>query len=165
MPGKKSSSNGVVLINAAFLQEVKESFSELWETLSVLRWTCRAEIADAQQAHQWVSTLAKFRGEVSDLFSIEETFGYLELQSSKKSCVPADLDATKVRSQHAELYLRITELCELVEEAQYRGTLCRDFGELVEEFQKFDAEFRMHEQRESNLIEIGLGLTAGAAKP
>jgi hypothetical protein len=156
---RKTSGNCIVLINAAFLQEVKESFSELWEKIAVLRSMTSSQITDSEQIHHWVKLLAECKKELSSEFSLEETFGYISLDRATNTWEKLDRDASDVRAQHAELYCHLTELCEQVEEAQYRGTIVRDFQQYIEAFQTFDAAFRSHEQQEARFIEIGLGIT------
>ncbi len=62
----------------------------------------------------------------------------------------------QAKQQHRELYLVIHELCETAEEAQYRGVADREFNELLTATADFDAQFRAHEQLESELMTDGL---------
>lgn len=157
---KKTKGKVVVLINAAFLQEVKESFSELWEKLSRLRSIVNFESMDAEQIHSWVSLLADCKNLLSSEFSLEETFGYISMDRASNNWERLGTDASDIRAQHAELYCHLMELCEQAEEAQYRGTVVRDFGQYVQAFQQFDGSLQSHERQEARLIEVGLGIAS-----
>ncbi len=142
-------------VNAAFLQEVKDSNLPLWATLRELR-ELAANVTDRIEAsRQFVNRLDELRDSIGLQFSLEETYGFV---SGVRSTVAFGCgDARDAQMQHRELYLQLHELCEQVEEAQYRGTISRDFGEYYSSFEAFDACFRAHEELEAELIRCGLG--------
>ncbi len=152
----KSQTCGCVTINPAFLQEVKEAYSSVWENMHQLLDAAARGLPLSVDMNHWVAQLSSLRGQLSSEFSLEETYGYVTNATQVISC--HNLDPAVTRSQHAELYLQLSELCEQVEEAQYRGTLMRDFPSYAESFFAFIDRLQAHERSEAKLIEYGLGL-------
>ncbi len=142
------------MINAAFLQEVKESNVELWDTIHDLRHLIEGATSNAQNARQLVSLLSQLRDQLAFAFSLEEAYGFIE---GCRGIAPLIAQRAQLaKQQHRELYLIIHELCETAEEAQYRGVADREFNDLLNATADFDAQFRAHEQLESELMTDGL---------
>jgi len=154
----KTQTYGVLTINAAFLQEIKEACSPLWERVYQLRESALNGLPLSVDVNHWVSQLTDLRAQLVNAFSLEETYGYITSASRPLAGVP--FDPSEVRAQHAELYMQLSELCEQVEEAQYRGTIVRDFSNYSVAFSSFADALQCHEQNEARLIEHGLGLTS-----
>jgi hypothetical protein len=141
------------MINAAFLQEVKDSHVELWETVHQLRQMIEAASCSASNARTLVSLLGQLRDQLAFEFSLEEAYGFIE---GCRGIAPVVAQrAATAKQQHRELYLLIHELCEQAEEAQYRGVENREFAELLAMAADFDAQLRAHELLESELITTG----------
>ena len=147
---------GYVTINAAFLQEVKEAFSELWEKVRQMVQSAQEGLPLSVDLNHWVTQLTELRGHLASEFSLEETYGYIT--RAAKPLAGSAIDPSVTRNQHAELYLQLSELCEQVEEAQYRGTLMRDFWVYTKSFYVFVDSLQQHERMEARLIEHGLGI-------
>lgn len=145
-----------VTINAAFLQEVKEANSQLWETQYSLRTIAQQKSVSEPEIHAWVAKLTDFRRQLSTEFALEETYGYIS--SAQHQHIKVGVDPSVTLKQHRELYLQLLEVCERVEESQYVGTILRDFRIHVACFQEFDAGMSEHERLESQMIRYGLGL-------
>ncbi len=147
------------MINAAFLQEVKESNIELWETIHQLRLLVEggdgaSVSSSASNARQLVTLLSQLRDQLAFAFSLEEAYGFIE---GCRGIAPLIAQRAQLaKQQHRELYLLIHELCETAEEAQYRGVADREFNELLSAAADFDAQLRAHEQLESELMTDGL---------
>ena len=138
------------MINGAFLQEVKDANVELWHALHDLRRLI-SEPGDALTASkELVGLLGRLRDLLARQFSLEETYGYIDLGRSIPTVV--NERSAQARAQHQELYLRIHELCEQAEEAQYRGTAVRELSALLNLAAEFDECLRAHEELESELI-------------
>ncbi len=152
-----SQKQSVTVVNAAFLQELKDSNTALWSTLRALR-SIDVHLADVREATKlFVTKLGELRDCLAFQFSLEETYGYLE--GVKDNRVRWQLsDAAEAKRQHSDLYLQIHELCEQAEEAQYRGTIGRDFAIYLGAFETFDLCLSAHEDLEAQLIQCGLGL-------
>lgn len=145
------------VVNAAFLQEVKDSNEELWTVLDQIRLIEPAKQENKACCKRLVDCLSELRDCVGLQFSLEETYGFITAACESKAA--SLLNAEEARQQHRELYLQLHELCEQAEEAQYRGTIGRDLGNYLEAFERFDACFEAHEQLEADLIQDGLGNT------
>lgn len=146
------------MINAAFLQEVKESNVELWDTVHELRQLIESATSNAHNARALVTLLGRLRDQLAFAFSLEEAYGFIE---GCRGIAPLIAQrAQMAKQQHRELYLLIHELCESAEEAQYRGVADREFSELLAATADFDAQFRAHEQLESELMTSGLQVLA-----
>ncbi len=144
------------IVNAAFLQEVKDSNLELWSILRELRGIRLGEEDNRDASRRMVDKLSVLRDCIGLEFSLEETYGFMEGAPRTMALGAANADDAKM--QHRELYLQLHELCEQAEEAQYRGTIGRDLPVLLDAFAAFDASFRAHEELESELIRCGLGM-------
>ena len=146
-----------IRVNAAFLQEVKDSNLGLWTTLRDLRAIdpgCEDSIA---ASHAFVDLIGRLREALALQFSLEETYGYIQASACRFRSL-GGADATAAKMQHSELYLQLHELCEQVEEAQYRGTISRDLAAFLGDFEAFDDCFLAHEALEAELICSGLGI-------
>lgn len=143
------------IINAAFLQEVKDSNLRLWSVLGELR-EIRLGEDPRETALQLVDRLSELRDCIGLEFSLEETYGFIE--GAHPSHYIGVANAETAKNQHRELYLQLHEICEQVEEAQYRGTIGRDLPIYLGAFEGFDIAFRAHEELESELIRCGLGV-------
>jgi hypothetical protein len=142
------------MINAAFLQEVKEANVELWDTIHGLRQLIEGASSSADNARRLVTLLGQLRDQLAFAFSLEEAYGFIE---GCRGIAPRIAQRAQLaKQQHRELYLLIHELCETAEEAQYRGVADREFSELLAAAADFDAQFRAHEQLESELMTEGL---------
>lgn len=139
-------------VNPAFLQEIKDSNSELWQTLKQIRQVYTSDLARSRIAHDLVRLLDDFRDHLALQFSLEEAYGYLELPASTPAHSEEAERAEQARRQHCSLYLEISELCERAEELQYRGLATEQLSLLVEETQSFEARFQSHEALERQLI-------------
>lgn len=138
-------------VNPAFLQEIKDSNPDLWDAIHRLRQICECEQSPAQTARGLARTLDALRDHLSLQFSLEESYGYLELTAA--SSKPLGELATQAHSQHCTLYLALSELAEQAEELQYRGVEAEQLRKLIHAVQKFDTQLRKHEQLENELIE------------
>jgi len=61
------------VVNAAFLQEVKESNFELWALFREIREITPGDWDSQQSAHQFVEKLSELRDSIGLLFTLEET--------------------------------------------------------------------------------------------
>lgn len=149
------------IVNAAFLQEVKDSNVRLWSVLHELRELRVGNAELRTLAHDMVELMSELRDSIALEFSLEETYGFIEGASRIGGLGMPDARMSKI--QHRELYLQLNELCEQVEEAQYRGTIARDLPIYLDSFQRFDLAMRAHEEFESELIRCALGVRAQRA--
>jgi hypothetical protein len=146
----------ITLVNAAFLQEVKDSNLRLWSVLRELRDLHVGQSDPRELSRELVQLLGELRDAIALEFSLEETYGFIEGGARIGGIGMPDAALAKI--QHRELYLQLHELCEQVEEAQYRGTISRDLADYVHGFERFDLALRAHEEFEAELIRCAFGI-------
>ena len=157
-----ATSTKTLSVNAAFLQDIKDNNPDLWLTFNQLRAICH-DSSDGCRLHSLIDTarllshtLDALRTHIGLQFSLEESYGYIEL--------PAHADVTNERqiesvlSQHCTLYLMISDLAEQAQELQYRGAEPEQLTQLIQSAQHFDTEFQRHECDENKLIELEIRL-------
>ena len=150
-----------LVINPAFLQEIKDSNPDLWQAVHALRQTCEADDDRAPIAKRLVRQLDDLRDALAFQFALEESYGFIVVPAVAESqrLVPAAAESQRLVSageahaQHYSLYLRLSELAERAEELQYRGMAVSRLEELVAAARAFDTALRDHERLEAELIE------------
>ena len=70
------SKTSTVTINAAFLQEIKEVNSDMWDLLDSVKKLCSAPQHVEYQGRQVVEALAELRDKLAMHFALEEAYGY-----------------------------------------------------------------------------------------
>lgn len=146
-----------LVVNPAFLQEIKDSNPDLWQTVHQLRQVCDCDDAPAKQSRQLTRLLDSLRDQLALQFSLEESYGYMAVPQHSSTTL-GEL-ANRAQSQHGMLYIRLSELAEQAEELQYRGVEPSQLHALVEQTCDFDAQLREHERMENELIERSFGLS------
>lgn len=165
-----TTSTKTLVVNPAFLQEIKDSNPDLWYAVHRLRQLCDSQEEPACLARQLVRQLDELRDLLALQFALEESYGFIEVaassvsaggaegpghrtESSSSAGAPSADGSSRVHSQHCSLYLQLTDLAERAEELQYRGVAVAQLRQLIEQTQKFDAQLREHENFETGLIE------------
>ncbi|TWT76217.1 hypothetical protein CA13_67090 [Planctomycetes bacterium CA13] len=155
-------SSNQLAVNAAFLQEIKDSNPELWKTWYQLRQVCDSTDEPRQVAIKMVKLLDQLRDVIAMHFALEECYGYVEVPIDSKNgsfvCKSRDgvTDVNDTKTQHCALYLEASDLAEVAEEYQYRGVAAAQIQELVQRFRQFDEHWQAHERCENELIECFL---------
>ena len=154
---KTATSVTTTMVNAAFLQEVKDSNIQFWQNVHDFKRLLNQSAAVVEQSTKMVRLLSELRDSMALEFSLEETYGYIEGYSAGNSVSASK--AGQAKRQHRELYLHLHEISESAEEAQYRGTIVQDYQTLVVACKEFLAVLEAHEKLESDLIrhEFGIG--------
>ena len=162
-----------LVVNPAFLQEIKDSNPAYWQSLHQVRQVCQSHADKRQVSSRLVELLDGLRDNVAMQFALEECYGYVELPrphvprtsltgdsltgDSSLSCDADDQLVREVRGEHCSLYLELSDLAERAEEYQYRGLGMAEVDELIERTRQFDARLREHELMENELIDRSLG--------
>ncbi|MEM6776296.1 MAG: hypothetical protein AAF670_01495 [Planctomycetota bacterium] len=157
-----SHSTDTYLVNAAFLQEIKESNPPLWHASHELRARCDLGNADREMPQATVKAFASGLDALRDLlalqFSLEESYGYIRVPNvppaTAAGSAPISLqtDSRQAIDQHRALYLHLVDLVEEAEELQYRGCDQNCLGELTEKVDDFLRCLTAHERLEDELI-------------
>ncbi|KLU06954.1 hypothetical protein RISK_000755 [Rhodopirellula islandica] len=154
-----------ILINAAFLQEIKDSNPNLWLAASELRALCEAEHWDPDTTSQalikqFVRALGELRDLIAFQFGLEESYGYLRTVGPTPQLANASPDFAEVQQQlqlaleqHQRLYLDLCDLVEQSEELQYRGCDRSAVVSFAEQVAHFTRQMTRHERLEAELIE------------
>lgn len=146
-----------LVVNPAFLQEIKDSNPDLWQAVHQLRQVCECDEEPVKVCRQLTRLLDGLRDQISLQFTLEESYGYMSIAKSGSGSLGGL--AAKAQSQHGMLFLQLSELAEQAEELQYRGVEANQLQELVASTQRFDANLREHERIESELIDQSFGLS------
>ncbi len=147
-----------LVVNPAFLQEIKDSHTDLWHSVHELRQTCERAAgppgdADASQtAKRLVRLLDDLRELLGLQFALEEAYGFVALPGPPNGSRTGELSEL-MQVQHCSLFLRLSDLAERAEELQYRGMAECELDRLISEATAFDAALREHERLETELIE------------
>ena len=144
------------VVNPAFLQEVKDSNPDLNRALTDLRQL----LSSREPTYRICCRLTRLLDELRDLlalqFSLEESYGYLEVVGDPDESI-GNL-ASQTQSEHGLLYMAVSDLAQQAEELQYRGVEANHLLLLLQRTRAFDLELREHESAESELIERSYGL-------
>ena len=143
-------STTMLVVNPAFLQEIKDSNPDLWHTVQQVRRVCLCSEEPQQISRQLTRLLDSLRDQLALQFSLEETYGYVTIADHHNSTL-CDL-ATQTLAQHRMLYLALTDLAEAAEELQYRGVEPEQLHVLIERTREFSKNLEDHEQIENQLI-------------
>lgn len=159
-------------VNAAFLQEIKDSNPHLWHEVHRLRTLCELEPCDVEQPQstirEFISCLDELRDLLALQFALEESYGliagdsvaarrFAELLSLDKQNTAEQERQDMVRTvtdQHRCLYLYLIDLVEQAEELQYRGCDAECLKTLAQSIQRFSADLTAHERLEAELIRL-----------
>jgi hypothetical protein len=152
-----TTSSKTLVVNPAFLQEIKDSNPDLWDLIHRLRQVCQCDEEPSKLSRQLTRLLDSLRDQLALQFSLEESYGYLAVPDHP-SHVLSEL-ASRTRSQHGMLYMQLSELAEQAEELQYRGVEASQLRLLIERTRDFDADLREHERAEGELIERSFDLS------
>lgn len=147
-----TTSTRTLVVNPAFLQEIKDSNPDLWHAVHELRQTCQSDCEPAQIARRLVRQLDDLRDLLALQFALEESYGFIEVSPAVAANLEMGEVAVEAHSQHCSLYLRLNDLAEQAEELQYRGVAVDQLRELIAEAEDFDYSLRQHEQLEQSLI-------------
>lgn len=160
------------LVNAAFLQEIKDSNPHLWHEVHRLRTLCEVESIDFDKPQTSLRELIGCLDGLRDLlalqFALEESYGLIAADTATAQHAAAQQSIAEqneaererqqmvrdVTGQHRKLYLQLIDLVELSEELQYRGCETRNLRMLVDSIERFSADLTAHERLEAELIRI-----------
>lgn len=152
-----------LLVNPAFLQEIKDSNPDLWQAIHELRQSCESQGDPERTARRLVRQLDELRVLVSLQFALEESYGFVEVGPSAARSPFFEM-AERIHAQHYSLFLRLSDLAEQAEEYQYRGVAAERLPELIMKSRAFDSALRDHERLENDLIELAYEGSIGGGK-
>ncbi len=143
-------SSRTIVLNAAFLQEIKEDDVMLRQLLQQVRVRfSEGRWLDHPARDTW-QLLEQLRDQLATHFTLEEACGYLE--TSLEEAPELSCKAAQLRNEHGPLFLQICEICELCAQGIHTRSGRRWLGRVAMRFWQFDVRFRKHEQQEEALI-------------
>lgn len=142
-----------VTVNVAFLREIKEVHTELWEGLMQLQMLCSRPISLRSQSTELVERLKELLDMLAFHFTLEEAYGYFD--DPVYVSAPFSDRVEQLRAEHSILY---TQLCRIVDEADAllrRGKLAALTTITPVAFERFAKRFLEHEEAEMKLTQDG----------
>lgn len=142
-----------VVLNPAFLREIKEDDRRLRELLSQLRSHFELPPHPARCA-EGLELLAACRDQLATHFTLEEAYGYFEdpIEAAPQLCQAAEA----LLEEHGPLFAAFRELADAAEQAVRDRDLAASWGAVAERFALCDMMLQEHESRENELIRQGL---------
>ncbi len=134
------------VVNSAFMNELKECNSQLWEDVNTLgSYTQEPFCADwiEQEAG---SLLRRLRDELSTQFRLEETFGFVAGPSLHQ-----DRNVSKAMDQHLGIVLMCVALSEQLDDLEYCGMLSSETLGIWNQMKRLYETIMEHEALERRL--------------
>lgn len=150
------STTTLLSVNPAFLQEIKDSNPDYWESIHRIQIICHSPDDPNTVCRSLVKALDVLRDTVALQFSLEESYGYIVVGDRRdfdSSETPITEKAASSHAEHRTLYIKLSELAEVAEELQYRGVEFPTLLVLSERVSEFIEHLQRHERDEANLIE------------
>ena len=134
------------VVNSAFMNELKECNSPLWEDVNTLGSYAQEPFCGDWIEQEAGTLLRRLREELSAQFRLEETFGYVAGPSHYQ-----DPNVTKAMDQHLSIVLRCVALSEQLDDYEYGGTLASETMAMWHEMKKLYEAIMEHEALERRL--------------
>lgn len=106
------------VVNVAFLQELKESHSNLWEDVNLLGAYVQEPFCADWIEQNGGPLLRRLREGLSSQFRLEETFGYVDGPSGV-----VDKEVEQAIDQHLRIILQCVAMSEQFDDLEYSGQL------------------------------------------
>ncbi len=142
--------SGIIVLNAAFLQEIKEDDVLLRQLLDQARQRFENRRWLNHSLRDTWRMLEALRDQLATHFTLEEACGYLE--TSLEEVPELSEQAARLKNEHGPLFQQICDLCEKVAQGVDRRRGPDWLTPLVDEFWCFWNHLRRHEQQEQALI-------------
>ncbi len=137
----------VRIVNYAFLQELKEENSPLWEDVVLL-----GSYSEEPFCADWIeqnagNLLRRLREKLAGQFRMEEGLAYIPAPGARQSEL-----VTKALDQHLKLLLGCVSLSELCDDLEYTGKLSSETISIWKQMRTLYEEIMEHESLERSLI-------------
>ena len=146
--GFAGKSIGRLMINAAFLQEIKEDnrqLKTLWDRLVPM-----LAYPETAQNHwgELVAGLAELRDQLAIHFSLEEAYGYFD--DAVDAAPQLSVQAEGLKAEHPKLFAQVRDLADRILETNVEQI--EHVGRFLRHFDRFRRNFEQHEEAELKLI-------------
>lgn len=136
------------IVNYAFLQELKEENTPLWEDVLLL-----GSYGQEPFSSDWIEQnagmlLRRLRDRLAGQFRMEETLAYIPVEGITQSSV-----VTKALNQHLQILLHCVAISENCDDFEYSGKLYTETYAIWKEMRSLYDEIMEHESLERRLLD------------
>ena len=136
----------VRVVNSAFMNELKECNSPLWEDVNTLGSYTQEPFCGDWIEQEAGLLLRRLREELSAQFRLEETFGFVAGPSQHQ-----DRNVSKALDQHLGIVLMCVALSEQLDDLEYCGTLSSETLGIWHQMKRLYEAIMEHEALERRL--------------
>jgi hypothetical protein len=148
------------VLNLAFLQELKESHSNLWEDVNVLGSYVQEPFCLDWLEQNGGDLLRRLREGLCSQYRLEETYGYVDGPIGS-----TDPDIEKAIDQHLRIVLQCVALSEQCDDLEYTGRLRVESTAIWRQLRAMYDAILEHEALERRIISRALGLQIPSPLP
>ncbi len=141
------------VVNLAFLQELKESHSSLWEDVNLLGSYVQEPFCPDWLEQSGGALLRRLREGLSSQYRLEETFGFVDGPSGQ-----TDPEIEKAIDQHLRIFLQCVALSEQCDDLEYAGRLRTESTQVWRQMRHMYEAILEHEALERRIVSRALGL-------
>ena len=141
------------VLNLAFLQELKESHSSLWEDVNVLGAYVQEPFCADWLEQSGGALLRRLREGLCSQYRLEETYGFVDGPIGK-----TDPEIEKAIDQHLRIVLQCVALSEQCDDLEYAGRLRTESTGIWRQMRAMYDAILEHEALERRIISRALGL-------
>jgi hypothetical protein len=141
------------VLNLAFLQELKESHSSLWEDVNVLGSYVQEPFCPDWLEQNGGDLLRRLREGLCSQYRLEETYGYVDGPVGA-----TDPEIEKAIDQHLRIVLQCVALSEQCDDLEYSGRLRTESMAVWRQMRAIYDAILEHEALERRIISRALGL-------
>lgn len=148
------------VLNLAFLQELKESHSNLWEDVNVLGSYVQEPFCPDWLEQNGGDLLRRLREGLCSQYRLEETYGYVDGPIGS-----TDPDIERAIDQHLRIFLQCVALSEQCDDLEYTGRLRVESTAIWRQMRAMYDAILEHEALERRIISRALGLQIPSPLP
>ena len=135
-------------VNAAFLKDIKDDNRHLKELLDRIAPLATHQQIAANHWNEFAGLVGELRDQLAFHFSLEEAYGYFDAAIDTEPQFSSQ--AESLRGEHPQLFARIRDLADAVEEPTQRSDA--QMADLLAQYNTFFQAFAEHEEAELQLI-------------
>lgn len=148
------------VVNLAFLQELKESHSSLWEDVNLLGSYVQEPFCPDWLEQNGGALLRRLREGLSSQYRLEETFGFVDGPPGR-----TDPEIEKAVDQHLRIFLQCVALSEQCDDLEYAGRLRAESTQVWRQMRQMYDAILEHEALERRIVSRALGLQIPGTLP
>jgi hypothetical protein len=145
------------VVNVAFLQELKESHSNLWEDVNQLGAYVQEPFCADWVEQNGGALLRRLREGLASQFRLEETFGYVDGPPG-----PTSKEVEMAMDQHLKIVLQCVALSEQFDDLEYSGRLDCETVAIWKQMRVLYETILEHEAFERRMLSESWGICPSA---